>query len=467
MIREVTSSQAVRFPTGFVWGAAAAAHQIEGSTTADGRSDSIWDTFARVDGAIAGGDTGEHAVDHYRRMPSDVALMAEMGLPAYRFSIAWPRVRPGAGPPHQAGLDFYSRLVDELLEHGITPWATLYHWDLPQTLEDVGGWPVRSTAERFAEYASTIGEHLGDRVENWITLNEPWCSAFVGYAQGRHAPGRREPKAAAAAVHHLLLAHGMGVEALRAVVPSPNIGLTLNPTNFTASDAQSEADRDVARQLDGLRNRIFLDPVLQGEYPADVVADLEQFGLGDHIRDGDLAVISRPIDFVGVNYYEDYVVAADAVAPAESAQPGPSVYVGAEHARFVDNGLPRTAMDWEVRPDGLYDLLIRLHRDFPNTPIVITENGAAYDDVVASNGQVHDDQRIEYLDGHLRALHRALSEGVDVRGYFAWSWIDNFEWSEGYAKRFGLVYTDYESQRRTVKDSGQWYSSVISTNALP
>lgn len=453
---------AVRFPADFLWGASTAAFQIEGSTATDGRSDSIWDAFARVPGAVANGDTGEPAADHYRRMSDDVALMADLGLPAYRFSIAWPRVRPDGAAPNPSGLDFYHRLVDELLLHDIQPWVTLYHWDLPQKLEDVGGWTNRDTAARYAEYVETVVTALGDRVTYWNTLNEPWCSAFLGYAAGIHAPGRRDPKAAVAAVHHLLLAHGRGVQAVRAQRPDALVGLTTNPTNFAPADPASDADVDLVRHLDGLRNRLFLDPVLHGRYPADVLEDLEEFGLADHIQDGDLDLIAAPSDLIGVNYYEDYVVKS-----GPSAQEGASPWLGAEHVEFVDNGLARTAMDWQVRPNGLYDLLTRLHRDYAGKPIYLTENGAAFDDVVDADGKVHDTDRVAFYEGYLRAAHRAMAEGVDLRGFIAWSWMDNFEWALGYGKRFGLVHVDYDTQERTVKDSGAWYSSVVTTGRLP
>lgn len=454
-----------RFPAGFLWGASTAAFQIEGATDVDGRGDSIWDAFARTPGAIVDGDTGEPAADHYHRMVDDVALMADLGLGAYRFSLSWPRVFPDGVTANPSGLDFYQRLVDELLAHGIAPWLTLYHWDLPQALEEAGGWPARDTAARFAEYAGTVSAALGDRVEFWTTLNEPWCSSFVGYAAGEHAPGRREPKAAVAAAHHLLLAHGVGMQAVRAHAPDAAVGLTVNPTNYAPADSTSAGDLDAVRRLDGLRNRIFLDPVLRGEYPADVLADLDQYGLAELIHDGDLSAMSSPVDFLGINYYDDYVVAGG--ASNVGADSGGSPWVGSEDVRTVDNGLPRTSMGWEVRPDGLHDVLVRLHRDYPGVPIYVTENGAAYDDVVSDDGAVHDAERVAYYDGYLRAALRAIDDGVDLRGYFAWSLLDNFEWAWGYGKRFGLVHINYATQKRTVKDSGAWFTSVVSMNRLP
>jgi beta-glucosidase len=458
----VSVSEERTFPAGFVWGAATAAFQIEGSTTVDGRSESIWDAFCRRPGAVVAGDTGEPGADHYRQFERDVALMAELGLGAYRFSIAWPRVRPDGAEPNAAGLDFYERLVDCLLDNGISPWATFYHWDLPQALEERGGWASRDTAFRFADYVRTVLDRLGDRVPVWTTLNEPWCAAFLGYASGIHAPGRTEPAAAVAAVHHLLLAHGLGLAAIRERSPSADAGITLNLFPVDPADPGSESDVDAARRIDGLQNRIFLDPVLCGEYPADVLADLAPYGLADQVRDGDLAVISAPIDLLGVNYYR-----AHTVAGSETPATGPSEWVGAETVQFRSSGLPRTDSGWEVQPPGLVDVLVRLHEDYPRIPLHITENGAAYRDTVDPDGQIRDHQRIAFLDAHLRAAHAAIVHGVDLRGYFYWSLLDNFEWAEGYAKRFGIIHVDFASQRRTPKQSAHWYAHVIAHNSLP
>ncbi|WP_253767922.1 GH1 family beta-glucosidase [Goodfellowiella coeruleoviolacea] len=454
------------FPTNFVWGAATAAFQIEGSTTVDGRTDSIWDTFCRVPGAVVNGDTGEPAVDHYRRMREDVRLMADLGLPAYRFSVAWPRVRPDAGPVNSAGLDFYERLVDTLLEHDITPWVTLYHWDLPQTLEDQGGWANRETAYRFAEYAESVLVRLGDRVSNWTTLNEPYCSAFLGYGNGVHAPGRTDPRATVAAVHHLLLAHGLGLAAIRAHAPNASAGVTVNLYPVRPADPDSPEDVEVARRVDGLQNRIFLDPLLRGAYPEDVLADLEPFGLADHIAASDLQTISAPLDLLGVNYYTVHNVTARPEPTDRQNTDRPSEWLGVETIGFRGLNRPRTAMDWEVHPDGLTEVLLRLNREYPKIPLYITENGAAYHDSVVDGG-IHDPDRVAFLDGHLRAAHAALSAGVDLRGYFCWSLLDNFEWAEGYAKRFGIVHVDYETQVRTPKLSARWYSQVVRDNGLP
>ncbi len=461
VVPESVQSVSLRFPTGFVWGAATASFQIEGATTVDGRTDSIWDEFCRRPGAVARGDTGEPGTDHYRRYSADVDLMSSLGLGAYRFSVAWPRVRPDGGPENEAGLDFYDRLVDRLLEAGIAPWATLYHWDLPQALEAAGGWTSRDTAHRFAEYTESVLRRLGDRVAGWLTLNEPWCSAFVGYGSGRHAPGVASPSAAVAATHHLLLGHGLAMERIRALAPGTPAGITLNLFPVTAASTDA-ADEDAARRVDGLQNRVFLDPVLRGEYPADVLSDLAPYGLPELVGDTDLSVISAPVDMLGVNYYRELLVAAPV-----TAETGPTEWVGVPGVRFLPSGRPRTEMGWEVQPDGLTDVLLRLHREYPRLPLYVTENGAAYPDRIGPDGTVRDADRLAFLDGHLRAAHAAIRQGVDLRGYFCWSLLDNFEWAEGYAKRFGLVYVDFETQQRTVKESGHWYAGVVARNGLP
>ncbi|MFI9436017.1 MULTISPECIES: GH1 family beta-glucosidase [Streptosporangium] len=446
-------SGVLRFPEGFIWGAATAAYQIEGAARDGGRGPSIWDTFSRTPGKVHAGHTGDVACDHYHRYPDDVRLMGDLGLHAYRFSISWPRVQPdGSGPVNPRGLDFYDRLVDELHGTGITPIATLYHWDLPQTLEDRGGWTSRETAERFAEYAAIVHSRLGDRVETWTTLNEPWCSAFLGYASGIHAPGRAEPGLGFAATHHLLLGHGLAVGALRAA-GAGRIGITLNLAPVLGDDAEAVSI------VDGLQNRIFLDPVLRGEYPADVVERAKRFTDWSFVEGGDLETIGRPIDLLGVNYYHPQTVAARTGAPANPTYPG------SEGIDFPRPDVPRTAMGWPVQPFGLTDLLVRLSRDYPGTPLIITENGAAFDDVV-EDGQIHDTGRLSYLDGHLRAAHAAIEAGADLRGYLVWSLLDNFEWAEGYAKRFGVVHVDYTTQRRTPKDSALWYRDVVRRNGL-
>jgi len=455
----------LEFPPGFRWGVSTAAFQIEGATTVDGRTDSIWDAFCRRPGAVVGGDTGEPAADHYRRYREDVELMAGLGIGVYRFSLAWSRVRPDGGAPNPPGLDFYERLVDSLLERGITPWATLYHFDLPQALEEAGGWANRDTASRFAEFAASAAERLGDRVAFWSTLNEPWCSAFLGYGRGIHAPGRREPRAAVAAAHHLLLAHGLGLAELRRHAPQAQSGITLNLYPVWAADESVPADREAARRVDGLQNRLFLDPVLRGRYPADLLADLEPFGLAGRVRDGDLDLIGAPIDHLGVNYYRGYHVTG-ALRPG--VEPGRGEWVGADGIGFVpDPTASVTHSGWSVQPAGLTETLVRVHREYPAVPLYVTENGAAYPDAVRVDGGVDDAERAEYLAAHLRAAHAALAEGVDLRGFSYWSLLDNFEWAEGYSKRFGLVHVDYATQVRTPKRSAHFYARVIERNAVP
>ena len=450
------------FPSGFRWGASTSAYQIEGALTAGGRGQSIWDTFARVPDAIAGGDTAETACDHYHRFRDDVRLMADLGIAAYRFSVSWPRIQPdGTGPANPAGLDFYQRLVDEILSHGIEPWLTLYHWELPQALEDAGGWPARDTAARFAEFTNLLHGALGDRVNRWITINEPWCASLLGYGSGVHAPGRRDGASAVRAAHHLLLGHGLAVQAIRAADPGADVGISLDLCPISpASD--SDEDAEAVRRMDGVRNRLFLDPVLRGAYPADVIADLAGVCDFGHVRDGDLATISTPGTFLAINYYQRNVVAAP--QPDEGGA-GPA-YPGSEDIRFVKAGRPVTAMGWEIDASGLSEILLRLHRDYPAIPLYISENGAAFDDEVQADGRVNDDDRVAYLDGHLRACHQAIADGVPLSGYFVWSLLDNFEWAEGFSKRFGIVYVDYATQRRIPKASAGWYARVIQRNGL-
>jgi beta-glucosidase len=455
------------FPDGFLWGAATAAYQIEGAARDDNRGPSIWDTFSRRPGAVHAGHTGDVACDHYHRYREDVALMADLGLGVYRFSIAWPRIQPdGTGPVEPRGLDFYDRLVDELRGRGIEPLVTLYHWDLPQSLEDRGGWTSRETAEHFAEYAEIVHARLGDRIGTWTTLNEPWCSAYLGYASGTHAPGRQDPAAAFIAVHHLLLAHGLATDALRAA-GARTLGITLNPAAVFPADADSAGDVAAATLVDGLHNRIFFDPILRGEYPADVLEHVARFTAPTFVEDGDEKVIATPIDVLGVNYYRPTYVAA---RPGATGNP---MHPGTEGVAFLPPSGTVTDMGWAVEPDTLRDLLERIHRDYPGTPLLITENGAAYptgpvrDDDAPGGIRVPDTDRVGYLDGHLRAAHRAIEAGADLRGYLVWSLMDNYEWAEGYRKRFGIVHVDYRTQQRTPKDSAYWYRDVIHRNGLP
>lgn len=468
------------FPDGFLLGAATASFQIEGAVADDGRTDSIWDTFTRVPGAILHGDTGEVACEHYHRMPADVALMKELGLASYRFSTAWPRVRPDGGVENQKGIDFYARLVDELLEADILPWVTLYHWDLPQALEDRGGWLVRDTAERFRDYALTMYDALGDRVRHWTTLNEPWCSAFLGYTGGQHAPGRQEGVAGVIAAHHLMLGHGLVIDELRRRGrPDDVLGITLNLTVPEPFDPDEPADVDAAEHVDHLWNRVFLDPLLRGSYAEELHRRTEGMTWEGHawqefVRDGDLALIGAPLDVLGVNYYHGDAASGRPHEAAEllgsridhPARPVLSPYPGGEHVTFPRRGLPVTGLDWEVQPEGLTRLLLRLRDDYAVPPIYITENGAAYPDAVDEDGRVRDVERTAFIADHLAAVHAAIDAGVDVRGYFAWSFLDNFEWAYGYEQRFGIVHVDYETQVRTPKDSARWYADVARSGRM-
>jgi beta-glucosidase len=469
------------FPKDFLFGAATAAYQIEGAAFEDGRTASIWDAFSRVPGAVIGGDNGDVACDHYHRYPQDVALMKELGLDTYRFSTSWSRVRPDGGAVNEQGVDFYKRLVDELLGAGILPWLTLYHWDMPQALQEVGGWTNRDTVERFLEYAGTMHDALGDRVNVWTTLNEPWCASFLSYTGGEHAPGRTSIAEGLLASHHLLLAHGATVRELRSRDSSLNLGITLNHTVADPADPQNPADVDAARRVDGQFNRWFLDPIYRAQYPADIVEDVRAVDAAavrrfeEAVHDGDLATIAQPIDTQGVNYYHGDLVAGEApeVSPPSggpaTTRPGRSPYPSDAGIHAVERGLPRTAQNWEVQPEGLTRLLHRVWDEYAQpagTVLYMTENGAAYDDVVAADGQVHDADRAEFLRLHLGAVLDAAEAGVDVRGYFYWSLFDNYEWAWGYDKRFGIVRVDYDTQQRTVKDSGREYARIIAARAL-
>jgi beta-glucosidase len=438
------------FPDNFLWGVATSAYQIEGAVGADGRGRSIWDTFTHLPGTILHGDTGDTAADHYHRYAEDLDLLVKLGIKAYRFSIGWPRVQPdGKGALNERGLDFYRRVLDGLAERGIEPMVTLYHWDLPQALEDEGGWLARDTASRFAEYATKIVDVLGEHSQRWITLNEPWCSAFLGYYEGRFAPGRRDYGEAYTAVHHLLLAHGLGVQAVRAVRPSIDVGLTCNFADIVPA---SSADEEAAIAADMEENRLFLDPVFLGAYPADAPDILLDTNL---VRDGDLETISTPLDFYGVNYYVREVVAACPDEPHRGWR------------RVPPTG-DLTSKGDGIAPDGLTAVLERVARDYaPDLPIFVTESGAPFNDYVDPEGQVKDPERIEYLAQHLRAARAAIEAGVDLRGYFVWSLLDNFEWDSGYAMRFGIVFVDYGTQQRIPKSSAHWYGDVIRRNAVP
>jgi beta-glucosidase len=451
----------VQFPEGFRFGTATAAFQIEGASHADGKQDSIWDVFSREPGRIANGDDGNVACDHFHLYEADVALMAELGLSTYRFSVSWPRVF-NDGVVNAKGMDFYSRLVDELLAKGIAPWLTLYHWDLPAALP--GGWTNRDTAYRFADYAMAVHQHLGDRVPTWTTLNEPWCAAFLGYAAGVHAPGLTDRTAAVRAAHHLMLGHGLATQALRSANPAAKLGITLNFTPVLPA-THEPADIDVARRIDGTVNRFFTDAIFRGRYPGDVVADASEFWPEDLIVDGDMEIISTPINVLGVNYYSTNMFAA---GPAEGAVPSP--HLTAPGAVQQLRELPLTDMGWEVEPSGLTRLLVRLQEDYTGpagVELMITENGAAFADRPDVNGFVDDSaDRLEYLRRHLLAAHQAIQAGVNLKGYLVWSLIDNFEWSWGYGKRFGIVGVD-ERLRRIPKASALWYAEVARAGSVP
>ncbi|HEY7126999.1 MAG TPA: GH1 family beta-glucosidase [Ktedonobacterales bacterium] len=437
-----------QFPAGFLWGAATASFQIEGAANEDGKGPSIWDTFCKVPGAIFTGDTGDVACDHYHRYREDVALMQELGLGAYRLSISWPRIFPtGRGQVNIKGLDFYDRLVDTLLEAKITPFITLYHWDLPQALQDQGGWQNRETCHAFAEYAEVVVDRLGDRVQHWITHNEPYVTTFIGHMIGHHAPGLHEYEAGGQIAHHLLLSHGLALPAIRAaskVQAQVGITLSLQPV-YPAS--QHEADVAEAAHTRARVYNWFLQPLFLGTYPEEA---LQGYDLpSPKIEDGDMELISAPIDFLGVNYYSPFRVASS-LSGSSDRRPG------AEY----------TEMGWEVYPEGLRDLLVQINQDYAPPALYVTENGAAFDDVLGEDGTVNDEARQRYLEGHLCMAHEAIQQGVPLKGYFVWSLLDNFEWTFGYSKRFGVVYVDYESQQRFIKQSGNWYGEVIARNGL-
>ncbi len=467
----VTTAPSV-FPEDFVWGVATASYQIEGAVKADGRGMSIWDTFSHTPGRTRNGDTGDIACDHYHRLDEDLDLIAALGATSYRFSVAWPRIQPtGSGPANQAGLDFYRRLVDGLRSRGISPAATLYHWDLPQTLEDAGGWQVRETAERFGEYVAIVAQALGDDVERYITLNEPSCSAWLGYGNGVHAPGLSDSGAAVAATHHLLLGHARAVSALRDTT-SAAVGITLNLSPVRPA-SEDPADVAAARRMDGQVNRVFLDPVFLGRYPEDIVAHYAGATPGfSVVREEDLPAIAAPLDFLGVNYYFPGLIAdranaaACAAAGLQSSAEGDPTTDDLGVVSLTHAGSERTAMGWEIEADGLREILVRVARDYPTPPMYVTENGAAFADYVDPAGRVEDHERIAYLAGHLDAVSAAIEEGADVRGYYCWSLLDNFEWGEGYSKRFGLVWIDYPTGRRLPKRSFAWYRDVVAANRV-
>jgi beta-glucosidase len=435
------------FPKDFLWGAATASYQIEGSGLVDGRGECIWHRFSHTPGNVVNGDTGDVACDHYHRYPDDIALMKTLGLEAYRFSTSWSRVLPsGAGETNPAGLDFYNRLVDSLLEAGIRPFLTLYHWDLPQALQDRGGWENPDSVKWFTDYAGLMTHTLGDRVKDWITLNEPWVIAFLGNWLGIHAPGKQDTSATYRVAHHLMLAHGAAVPVIRQAVPDAQVGVTLDLGYFEAA-TPSEADIQAAYRQDGFKNRWFLDAVLKGQYPADIVA-----WLGATLEGIDLEAVKAaavPIDFLGINYYTRSLCAdhPDGLLHSEFVTPQDSQF---------------TAMGWEIYPDGLRKLLVRVTEEYAPPAIYITENGAAFDDPAPANDVVDDPERVAYLREHFAAVAQAVEQGAPLKGYFVWSLLDNFEWAYGYDKRFGIIHVDYATQKRTFKSSARYYQQVIS-----
>jgi beta-glucosidase len=465
---QASANGALTFPEGFTWGTATASYQIEGAASADGRGLSVWDTFSRAAGNVHGGDTGDIACDSYHRYREDVALMASLGLNAYRFSIAWPRILPaGRGAVNQKGLDYYRALLDELGDRGIAAAATLFHWDLPQQLQDEGGWAARDTAARFADYAAVVAEALGDRVERWITLNEPQVVASHGYRTGEHAPGVRDADASRAATHHLLLGHGLAVQALRSVLPSGvPVGITLDMHPVRLPDEPvPDAVREASRIRDAELNRVYLEPVLHGRYPAQARQAL--LPPDPVVAPGDLDVIAQPVDFLGVNYYAPVFLRAG--DPADLRH-GERKVAGGDLPGVVEYapaGLERTPMGWLVDPEGLYELLVRLSSDAPGLPLYITENGCAGEDYVNPDGDVNDIERIRYLHLHLEAAARAIRDGANLAGYYLWSLLDNFEWGYGYQKRFGIVFVDFGTQRRIPKASSRFYANIVRTNAVP
>ncbi len=462
----IPKTGSVSLPEGFGWGTATASYQIEGAVDVDGRTPSIWDTFSHTPGRIADGTNGDRACDHYRRWEEDVNLIADLGTQYYRFSLAWPRLQPGgSGPLNQKGVDFYARLADSLRAKGVTPWVTLYHWDLPQELEDAGGWPVRDTAYKLADFGELVYEALGDHIDIWTTLNEPLCSSLLSYADGEHAPGRQEPANAIRAAHHLLLAHGLTMQRWQERRrPGHEFGITLNLSPVVAMGDTPE-DLDAARRFDGVTNRLFLHPVLAGAYPEDVVEDLAPLMDFDHVREGDLEIIHQPLDALGLNYYQRAPVKAGDDAAVDRFAPG-FMAVGAADVTQASQQLPVTGRGWEIDPDGMIAAL-RMIAAYDNAPpLWITENGSSWVEEPGPDGVVHDAKRIAYLEDHVRAIRAAIDEGLDLRGYFVWSLMDNFEWAYGESSRFGLIHVDYETQRRTPKDSFYWLKDAIARNGL-
>jgi len=452
----------MKFPHDFNWGVATSSYQIEGAADVDGRGKSVWDTFCEIPGKVVNGENGDVACDHYNRYPEDVAIMKELGVTSYRFSISWPRLFPnGDSVREERGFDFYNRLINELIAHGIEPVITLYHWDLPQALEDKGGWANRDIVTEFAHYAAACVSAFGDRVTNWITLNEPWCFTWLGYLSGIHAPGRQDLDSAIATAHHSALAHAQATRAMKAIKSDINVGIALNMTTFRVTDQSVAELKELETLMDGQMNRWWLDAMYSGTYPAEVVAS---FGdrLAKVVEPGDMDLVKIAPEFVGVNYYADSFInpaIADSAADEPASSPSPFPF------DIKSDGtppLPHTDMGWPITPQGLYDLLLRLNRDWPLiSNIAITENGAAYPEGPNSTGEIDDERRVRYLEAHIDSVSRAIADGATVKSYFAWSLMDNFEWAEGYAKRFGIVHVDFETLERTLKNSAKFYQGVI------
>ena len=429
----------------FVWGVATSSYQIEGAANEGGRGQSIWDTFCKVPGKVANFDNGDIACDHYHRYKEDLDLMKWMGVKAYRFSVAWPRVIPdGVGRVNEMGLDFYDRLIDSLLEREIAPWLTMYHWDLPEALQLRGGWNNREVVEWFGEYAEVLTSRFGDRVKNWMTLNEPLCSAWLGHLYGDMAPGIKDLQTALNVSHHLLMSHGLACQVIRSNVSEANVGIVINVTPAVPA-TDSQEDSNAAQLADGFDNRWFLDPVFGRAYPADVIDTL---GASPEIHSGDMKLIAQDLDFLGVNFYFRQTVAAD-----QNSKPLPIRSVNRENVK-------RTAMNWEVHPQAFEEILLRISKEYSPKAIYITENGSAWNDEVI-NGEIIDDERIDYLARHLDVMRSAKNQGAPILGYFAWSFLDNFEWAYGYEKRFGLIYVDYKTQKRTPKKSAFFYRQLL------
>ena len=455
-------TQSIQFPDNFIWGSATSSYQIEGAWQADGKGESIWDRFSHTPGKIENGDTGDIANDHYHRWADDIKIMQDLGLHAYRFSVSWPRILPeGRGRIEQRGLDFYSRLVDGLLSANIVPYLTLYHWDLPQALQDEGGWVVRSTAEAFVEYADVLSRHLGDRVKNWMTHNEPAVSGWLGHLIGVHAPGITDLKKAVPASHHILLSHGWSVPVLRQNSPDSEVGIVLN-ISANAPATTNPADADMYRRGDGFWFRWWMDPVNGRQYPADVINDfiekdgLPPEGMATIVQEGDMEAISAPIDFVGLNYYARHLVSSDET-------PEDAVVI---HTQPPKDDVNWTEMGWEIYPPGIYQILTRVYMTYRVPKLYITENGASFSDAPDENGRINDLRRLKYLRDHFYYAHRAIENGVPLAGYFVWSLMDNFEWAYGFRQRFGIIWNDYETQERIPKDSALWYKDVIANNGL-